>query len=99
MNTKTDPNVQFYPQSGHANAAIAPMASGQAPPGGTPPVVADNRSLLQKILMEPKEPYPFASEAYARAQAKKGQYMTRAFGGGFVVGVVAEAINQFRSKT
>lgn len=100
MTRQAQADVTFYPQSGAAHGGIVPMASGQAATttGGTTPPAADQRTLLQKIQMLPAQPYAFGSEARAKAEATKGEYMKRAFGGGFLVGLVAEGIHVAMKK-
>lgn len=104
MTRQAQADVQFFPQSGMAHGGIVPMASGQAPTttggttgGGTTPP-PDARTLLQKIQMLPAQPYAFGSEARAKAEATKGEYMKRAFGGGFLVGLIAEGIHVAMKK-
>lgn len=102
MTRQAQADVQFFPQSGMAHGGIVPMASGQAATGtttgGTTPPAADQRTLLQKIQMLPAQPYAFGSEARAKAEATKGEYMKRAFGGGFLVGLIAEGIHVAMKK-
>jgi hypothetical protein len=101
MTTQQAP-VQFYVQSGNAHpAGMVPMASGQAPTtggagagGATPP--ADERTLLQKLQMMPAQPYAFGSEARAKAEATKAEAMKRAFGGGFVLGLIAQGVAEYQ---
>lgn len=94
MTRQAQADVQFFPQSGMAHGGIVPMASGQAPTTLPP----DARTLLQKIQMLPAQPYAFGSEARAKAEATKGEYMKRAFGGGFLVGLIAEGIHVAMKK-
>lgn len=93
MTRQAQADVQFIPQSGMAHGGIVPMASGQAATTPAPAPAADQRTLLQKIQMLPAQPYAFGSEARAKAEATKGEYMKRAFGGGFLVGLIAEGIH------
>lgn len=102
MTTQQAP-VQFYVQSGNAHpAGMVPMASGQAATtgggtatgGATPP--ADQRTLLQKLQMMPAQPYAFGSEARAKAEATKAEAMKRAFGGGFVLGLIAQGVAEYQ---
>lgn len=91
MHTSTQDPVSFYTQSGAAHGGLAPVASGETTP---PP--ADARTLLQKIQMLPAQPYQYGTEAYGKAQATKAERMKRALGLGFVIGVIAEAVHQYR---
>lgn len=103
MTTQQAP-VQFYVQSGNAHpAGMVPMASGQAPTtgggaatGGGATAPRDERTLLQKLQMLPAQPYAFGSEARAKAEATKAEGMKRAFGGGFVLGVIAQAVVEYQ---
>lgn len=92
MHTSTQDPVSFYTQSGAAHGGLAPVASGQTPPAAT----TDARTLLQKIQMLPAQPYQYGTEAYGKAQATKAERMKRALGLGFVIGVIAEAVHQYR---
>jgi hypothetical protein len=94
MHTHTADPVMFYTQSGAPQGGLAPVASGQAPPAA-----ADQRTLLQKIQMLPAQPYAFGSEAYNKAQATKAERMKKAFGLGFLLGVVAEGVHQYRQPS
>lgn len=98
MTRQAQADVQFFPQSGMAHGGIVPMASGDAATttGGTTP--PDARTLLQKIQMLPAQPYAYGSEARGKAEATKGEYMKRAFGGGFLVGLIAEGIHVAMKK-